>query len=156
MISQYLWNETHHWSVFNVLFQFQLNLRWTDELSGSLTKRLITQAGPWSVWRTGALTSTWASPAWSCCAWSGGCTRLVASWQVRAFGRQLWPRNCWDKFANWWLSLPPHLPTSPTGLISEVELGSQSIIIQVANIAYMVIIPLYLFINLLNIYGWMW
>lgn len=93
-------------------FYFQLNLRWTDEVSGSLTKRLTTQAGPWRVWRTGALTSTWASPAWSCCAWSGGCTRLVVSWQVCAIGLELWPHNCWDKFANWWLSLPP--PSHPT------------------------------------------
>lgn len=109
--------------------------------SSLLTRSFIylQQAGLKNASRTGAPLSTWLFPAWWCCVSSGGHTRLEAFWQVTSqvtlwffffFKASIAVRVRFDQ-TNCCLSL--------TGLISEVELGAQAVVYELANVAYMVI-----------------
>lgn len=92
---------------------------------------LITQVGPKTACETGTLSSTWPSPAWPWCVLSGGPMRLEVFWQVMSLCG--FRSICWAKAGLRSNSL------FLTGLISEVELGAQSVVYQLAGFAYMVI-----------------
>lgn len=96
---------------------------------------LTIQAGLKSACRTGAHTSTWPSPVWSCCVLSGGRMRLEVFWQVMSD----WPLCGFKAFAWTKVGLKSNSCLPFTGLISEVELGAQSVVYELANVAYMVI-----------------
>lgn len=88
------------------------------------------QVGLESASRIGAHTSTWLSLAWSCYVLNGGPMRLEVFQQVMP--QATLGCLCLQK------SSSEIYPLSLTGLINEVELGAQSVVYQLANVAYMV------------------
>lgn len=66
--------------------------------------------------------------------------RSVPFWQVCTFSFDFWACDVWDKIA-FAVFVSTRVPSQQTGSISEVELGAQTIIYQLSNVIYMVMIP---------------